>query len=502
MKATRHYRFFLALTIFVASAALLVLYLFYSICGRTNTINSAEFTLTIFYFSIIIFCLSVIFIFFTVFITKKYLLSEFKESSKLRYRFQSMAESLGEGVLALDTNGIIIFSNKSASEILGYTKEEMQGVNAHELIHYETRDGKFVPKEECYVLKKLAENGSCSSEDDVYIRKDKAKIDVKTVATPLIVNGKNEGAILVFSDITEKKRNMKKLMLTDTIVKNIREGVLVTDKNSNIIFANSYFETITGYSASNVIGKKPSILKSGLHDDKFYRDMWLRLTLNGCWQGEIWNRRKDGKVYAEWLNISVVEDKNEIGAKYYVAIFSDITERKILEDELTKERELLRQQATMDTLTKLYNRQKFQELLEIEFDRKKRFSTVFSVIMLDIDNFKSINDTYGHLIGDIVLKELGTLLTDSIRKIDAACRWGGEEFLIITPQTDLKGAATLAENLRDIIANNIFTGVGRITCSFGVASIGEDDDGDSLLKRVDDALYTSKKEGKNKITLL
>ncbi len=502
MKVTRHYRFFLALTAFVASAALLVVYFFYATHKHTNAVSEAQLLLYVFYLSLIMLFLSVAFIFFTVFITKKYLLSEFKESSKLRHRFQSMAESIGEGVLALDTDGIIIFSNKASSEILGYSKDEMQGVNAHELIHYETRDGKFVPKEECYVLKSLAENGSCASEDDVYIRKDKTKIDVKTVATPLIVNGKNEGAILVFSDITEKKRTMKKLMLTDTIVKNIREGVLVTDKNSNIIFANSYFETITGYSASSVLGKKPSILKSGLHDDKFYRDMWLRLTLNGCWQGEIWNRRKDGKAYAEWLNISVVEDKDEIGTKYYVAIFSDITERKILEEELSKEREVLRQQATMDALTKLYNRQKFQELLEIEFDRKNRFSTVFSIIILDIDNFKTINDAYGHLVGDMVLKELGELLVNSIRKIDMACRWGGEEFLIITPQTDLKGAAALAENLRDMIANNIFTGVGRITCSFGVATIGEDDDGDSLLKRADDALYISKREGKNKVTLL
>ncbi|MGE4399693.1 MAG: diguanylate cyclase [Campylobacterales bacterium] len=436
------------------------------------------------------------------FFAKLFLKSEVHDYIKLKHRFESMNESIGEGVLALDTDGSIVFANSTAARLLGYTKEEMLGKNAHELIHYETKDGRYVPKEECHVLQRLEKDGSCSSDDDVYIRKDGVKIDVSFVATPLLLSGKNEGSMIVFSDITEKRHNLKKLLLSDVIVKNIKEGVLVADKSTNIVFINPYFEHITGYLAADVIGKKPSILKSNMHDERFYRDMWIRIDMNGYWQGEIWNRRKDGKLYAEWLSIISVIPEHSKDEKFFVGVFSDITERKLLEEELSRERELLRHQAAYDKLTEIYNRQKFEDALAVEFDRNARYRTDFSLIMLDIDNFKSINDTYGHQIGDYVLKEIAFTLKGSVRKMDTVCRWGGEEFLILAPQTDIKGAASIAENLREIIENKIFGEAGRVTCSFGVTALESTDDKDSLLSRVDEAMYVSKKEGKNRVTLL
>ncbi len=185
-----------------------------------------------------------------------------------------------------------------------------------------------------------------------------------------------------------------------------------------------------------------------------------------------------------------------------MAVFSDITERKLLEEELLKEMGLLKHQAEYDKLTQLYNRQKFENALSIEFDRNERYGVGFSLIMLDIDNFKLINDTYGHQIGDFVLKEIAISLKDNIRKIDTVCRWGGEEFLILAPQTDIKGAASIAENLREIIENKVFGEAGHITCSFGVTALKKGDNRDTLLSRVDEAMYISKKEGKNKVTLL
>jgi diguanylate cyclase (GGDEF)-like protein/PAS domain S-box-containing protein len=503
MKAVGNYKFFIILTIFAVSVTCFVnLFFYFSIQDIIVDTSAKKLHEILFEFCFIMALTTVVFIFFVTFMLRKFISPEIDENRKLKLRFESMSESIGDGVMTLNSDGIIIFVNSAAARLLGYTKDEMVGANAHELVHYETREGRFVSKHECYVLKQLSENGSCSSEDDSYVRKDKVKIDISFIATPLIVSGRNEGSIIVFSDITEKKRNIKKLLLTDTIVKNIREGVLVTDKDANIIFVNNYFESLTGYSASSVIGKKPNILKSDMQDDRFYQDMWLRLKMNNCWQGEIWNKKKNGKAYAEWLSITAVENTQEMGQKYYVAIFSDITERKLLEAELSKERELLKYQATYDVLTKLYNRQKFEEILEVEFDRRARYGTVFSAIMFDIDNFKHINDNFGHLAGDMVLQELGKLIQKCVRKTDMACRWGGEEFLIVTPQTDLQGAMSLAENLRESIAENIFPTIGRITCSFGVSSYAQDDDRDLLIKRVDDALYISKKEGKNKITLL
>jgi len=503
LKFRKDYRFFIALTLFAFGVTTFVVAFFYinarSVLLAPSTQNLREIT-AFFAFSMAI--LTIVFIFFMRLIVKYFLTSEFDEHLRLKHKFESMSESMGEGMLALDSDGLVVFANKVALRILGYAKEEILGQNAHELIHYETRDGRFVPKDECYVLKTLAKDGSCASDNDIYIRKDGTKVDASFVATPLVINGKNDGSILIFSDITEKKQNLKKLLLSDTIVNNIREGVLVTDKHLVIIFANAYFESITGYEPQSAIGKRPNILKSGMHDEKFYRDIWIRLDMNGCWQGEIWNRRKDGKIYAEWLNISVVNDDSEVGGKFFVAIFSDITERKILEDELLKERELLKNQASHDALTGLHNRQKLEDAIIVELDRNRRYGVKFSLIMIDIDNFKSINDTYGHQIGDMTLKSIAGLLKANLRKIDTICRWGGEEFLVIAPQTHIEGAASLAESLRELIEANIFETIGRLTCSFGVTALETEDDKDSVLKRVDDALYISKQEGKNKVTLL
>lgn len=343
MKFVKNYKFFASLTLFAIAVTCFVNVFFYiSIHNIIPGSDIQKLNETTLLFCFIMIMLTVVFIFFVTFIVKIHILPSIDENIRLKHKFESMSESIGDGVLALNTQGEIVFVNKAALNLLRYTKEEMLGCNAHELIHYETRDGVFVKKEECYVLKSLKENGICASEDDVYIRKDRIKIDISFVATPLIINGKNEGSMLVFSDITERKANNKKLILADTIVENIREGVLVTDKDAVIVFANSYFESITGYAPSAVVGKKPNILKSGLHNEQFYRDMWIRITMNGCWQGEIWNRRKDGKLYAEWLNITVVNGKKNSSEKYYVAIFTDITERKLLEDELSKERELFK----------------------------------------------------------------------------------------------------------------------------------------------------------------
>ncbi len=503
MRFRKDYRFFIAITLFAFSVTVFVVAFFYinakSILANPTIQKLIEITE---FFAFIMSILAIVFIFFVRLLVKRFLMSEFDEHIRLKHRFESMTESMGEGMLALDKDGIVVFANKVALHILGYTKDEMLGQNAHELIHYETREGKFIPKDECYVLKTLAKDGSCTSENDVYIRKDGKKIDASFIATPLVINGKNDGSILIFSDITEKKQNLKKLLLSDTIVNNIREGVLVTDKHLSILFANAYFEHITGYEPQSIKGKRPSILKSGMHDDKFYKDMWIRLEMNGCWQGEVWNRKKDGKIYAEWLNISVVEDSSEVGGKFFVAIFSDITERKILEDTLLRERELLKNQASHDALTGLHNRQKFEDTLAVELDRHKRYGVTFSLIMIDVDNFKSVNDTFGHQMGDTTLKSISELIKANVRKIDTICRWGGEEFLIIAPQTHIEGAASLAESLRELIEANIFDTIGRITCSFGVTAFEADDDKDSVLKRVDDALYTSKQEGKNKVTLL
>lgn len=176
-------------------------------------------------------------------------------------------------------------------------------------------------------------------------------------------------------------------------------------------------------------------------------------------------------------------------------IFRNITERKKLEDAL-------KIAATIDKLTDIYNRRKFEDILKQEIERAKRYKSPLSLLMLDLDHFKNINDTYGHQVGDYVLKTIADIVKNNIRTIDFFGRWGGEEFMILLPETILKNAGELAEKIRSLIENYIFENVKLVTISCGVTQFIKDDTFDSFIKRVDDALYHAKKQGRNKIEIL
>lgn len=175
-------------------------------------------------------------------------------------------------------------------------------------------------------------------------------------------------------------------------------------------------------------------------------------------------------------------------------IFRNITERKKLEDAL-------KIAATIDKLTDIYNRRKFEEILKQEIERTKRYKSPLSLLMFDIDHFKKINDTYGHQVGDYVLKTIADIVRNNIRTTDSFGRWGGEEFMILLPETTLKNAGELAEKIRNIIENYIFKDVKLVTISCGVTQFIQDDTFDSFIKRVDDALYNAKKQGRNRIEI-
>jgi diguanylate cyclase (GGDEF)-like protein len=199
--------------------------------------------------------------------------------------------------------------------------------------------------------------------------------------------------------------------------------------------------------------------------------------------------RKDGNIFPIELSVSMwkVRDK-----KFYSGIVRDITKRKQLELELEK-------LATTDRLTQVFNRTKFHEVIKKELERAKRYSHSLSMIMFDIDHFKKVNDTYGHTVGDYVLQTLTQIVKENLREIDYLVRWGGEEFIIITPETDIEKAEVLAERIRKGTENYIFDQVGAITISLGVAQLKKDDTEDTFIKRVDDAMYLAKQKGRNRV---
>lgn len=269
------------------------------------------------------------------------------------------------------------------------------------------------------------------------------------------------------------------------------QAIMITDADGVIERVNRAFTRTTGYRAEEVIGQEPRVLKSGYQDDEFYQAMWHQLHAHGYWEGEIWDRLKDGRVIPIYEAISTIPGEDG-GVAGYVSVFHDISRQKELEAELER-------QATFDYLTGLYKRHPLEQFIQQEIRRGRRFGTPFSLVMADIDHFKAVNDEHGHDIGDEVLKVVAGVLTREARAADIPARWGGEEFMVLLPDTDTEGASQLAERLRLAVATTDFPVVGPVTVSLGVAALRQGDGLANLTRRVDTALYRAKAAGRNRV---
>ena len=270
------------------------------------------------------------------------------------------------------------------------------------------------------------------------------------------------------------------------------EGVTITDAHANIVDVNNGFTRITGYSREEVLGKNPSILSSGRHDPDYYSRMWSDIRRKGFWEGEIYNQRKDGVIYCEWIRIAAAFDQNK-RVQNYIALISDITQRKAIEQNLIR-------QAHEDPLTHLANRLAIEEFLHTEIARSRRTGDKVACIYIDLNDFKIINDTYGHHVGDQVLKEVSRRLTIHAREMDKVSRLGGDEFAIVL--TDLDSVLQVHQVAQRIISSmgeKIITNWEEFSVglSLGIAIFPDDaDDGQSLMRHADKAMYNNKRESK------
>ncbi|WP_375200353.1 sensor domain-containing protein [Lysinibacillus sp. RS11] len=285
------------------------------------------------------------------------------------------------------------------------------------------------------------------------------------------------------------------IALMTKIFENVSEGIMITDKNKKIEMVNPAFEFVTGYKRDEVMGKSPAVLQSGVHELQFYLDMWQKIRQEGIWQGEIWNRRKTGDVYPEWLTIvGVANDEGEI--TNYCGIFTDLSERKIVENEL--EKSLL-----TDSLTDVSNRFAYIERMDnlLESSSTISHSVQHAVYFLDLDRFKQINDTLGHAVGDTILVEVAKRLKTLLKNKDIIARNGGDEFIItLTNVKNDKEAANFAELIigtieqpLDINGQDIF-----ISTSVGVSMYPADGEStEQLIHCADKAMTYSKKNDLN-----
>lgn len=300
-------------------------------------------------------------------------------------------------------------------------------------------------------------------------------------------------AIAAFDRLLEKAQEM---VLAERIAADVfehaLEGILVTDARGTIVRVNPAFTRTTGYAAEEAVGRNPRMLQSGEHGEAFYRAFWSSLTTRGEWEGDIWNRRKDGTAYAEGLRISAV--RNAQGAVCnYVAIFSDITERKRREAEMAY-------QARHDALTGLANRALFGDLLEKALAAARRRGSHLAVLFIDLDRFKAVNDTHGHEAGDQVLVQLAARIKGAVREADTVARLGGDEFTVLLPEVSGEEAA-LAVADKILAATRAPYRCGAlevvVTASVGISLFPQHGgDAEALMRRADDAMYRVKSEGR------
>ncbi|MES9837017.1 MAG: EAL domain-containing protein [Candidatus Thiodiazotropha sp.] len=285
----------------------------------------------------------------------------------------------------------------------------------------------------------------------------------------------------------------EKLRLAERAFQNTAEGITVTDVNGDIVSTNPAFEAITGYTHEEVMDQNPRILKSGHHEPSFYRDMWDTLLKAGHWRGEIWNRRKNGDVYPEWLTISAVKD-NRGDTTHYVGVFTDITQIKEAQDQINF-------LAHHDALTQLPNRALFRERFDHALMHARRESNSIALLFLDLDRFKTVNDTLGHPSGDLVLLEVSRRMSNIIRSSDTIARLGGDEFvLLLEEQTSAQHAAVVARKLIDLFSTPMNIGEHElvVTASIGITLYPNDgDDPDLLIRHADRAMYEAKQQGRN-----
>jgi diguanylate cyclase (GGDEF)-like protein/PAS domain S-box-containing protein len=291
----------------------------------------------------------------------------------------------------------------------------------------------------------------------------------------------------------ERKDASEKLKLSSRVFKDTHEGIVITDITGTIIDVNPTFTMVTGYSKEEVIGQNPSILNSGKHDRNFYNDMWQQLAENGHWQGEIWNRKKNGETYVELLNLSSLHnDQGEI--VNYVGIFTDITQSKQQQRQL----ELM---AHYDVLTHLPNRVLFADRFKQASSLSHRTGNMLAICFLDLDGFKAVNDTYGHGIGDQLLIEVSKRIRLHIREEDTLSRQGGDEFaLLLVNLVSQEQVIHMLERIQQAMSEpfSIDKHIIRISASMGVTLYPEDDsDLDTLLRHADQAMYQSKLAGKD-----
>ncbi|MDC8756217.1 EAL domain-containing protein [Janthinobacterium fluminis] len=382
----------------------------------------------------------------------------------------------------------IVSVNRRCEELFGYQPGEMSGSSTSIVFptafEFDAGDERQYPS---------LSAGDYFSEERQYVRQDGSLFWALVSGCALDPSRAYEGSIWVYADITARKEAEEKLRLSATVLEHIADGVMVIDAKGSIVTVNPAFTQITGYSEAEALGKDVTLTRSGRHDAAFFEGLWGELVATGFWRGEIWNLRKNGELYLEWLTFSAVRDTNGL-TTHYVGVFSDIT--------LVKEsQEKLDHMAHHDPLTALPNRLLFHDRLHHALQRAGREEEQLAILFIDLDRFKNVNDTLGHHIGDELLKQVASQLSAKLREGDTLARLGGDEFIVLLENVDGQyGASLVADKLVAMFEQPFMVADHElfVTCSVGISLFPDDAaDLNMLIRNADVAMYQAKARGRN-----
>jgi diguanylate cyclase (GGDEF)-like protein/PAS domain S-box-containing protein len=413
-----------------------------------------------------------------------------RKLAEAQLRLQGAAlEASANAIVITDTNAVVQWANPAFMILTGYRREDIVGKNPKDILRSGLQSREFYE-----VMWRTILAGGVWRGELVNRRKNGSLYQEAMTITPVPdEHGVVHHFIAVKEDITERKRAEDKLRQSATVFESTRDGVMITDTAPAILAVNRAFSEVTGYTEQEALGHNPSLLKSERHDAFFYQAMWASLLEAGAWQGEIWNRRKNGETYPEWLSISAVhDDQGEVTR--YVGVFTDMSQLKRTEESLAH-------LTHFDPLTGLPNRLLFQSRLEHALDGAARYGRGMAVLLIDLDRFKEVNDSLGHPTGDQLLRAVAGRLQEQVARVDTIARIGGDEFaLLLEHLADPQQAAVLGRDVASTLAAPFELEHAHevvLGASIGI-SLFPDDGGSAteLMRNADTAMYRAKENGR------
>ncbi|KPY08774.1 Sensory box/GGDEF domain-containing protein [Pseudomonas coronafaciens pv. oryzae] len=417
--------------------------------------------------------------------------NQMTSSSQRLALLEAVVEQSFNAVLITDaklTEGgpFIVYVNPAFCAMTGYTAEQLIGLSPKFLQGADTDPQVIARMRQC-LSDKLFFEGST-----VNYRADGSPYIVEWKISPVHDDAGNLcNFVSVQQNISPRVQAEREQHLLAQALNAALDPIIITDRNALIVFANEAFQQVTGYSSTEIIGQNPRMLRSGKHDELFYGQFHEALASGEPFRTTFINKRKDGSLFYAEHSISPLRNV-EGTLTHYVSISQDVTTR------LGREQKLL-EIAHSDTLTGLDNRRSAEHTLERMISTAWITGNPFSLIICDIDHFKRVNDQHGHPAGDAALKSVASMFKHQIRTHDVAARWGGEEFLILVPDSSLKQAVELAERVRKGVEGLEIPETGSVTISLGVAALDPGETAASLIQRAEKALYQAKRLGRNRV---